>query len=128
MKVCNCRKFGDLILKTVILVRFLKTKKFSKILKGNVWEFSWDRGRKGIDTYPKQNSDTFTVKFSGFKIFFGIKFHQLSISGLNRVLTLGNRLTQEVWVYIKICSFFRERENKRTLHSALALAKVNNMY
>ena len=44
----KCRKFGDLILKTVIYSEGIKNKKYPEILKENVWEFAWDRGWEGI--------------------------------------------------------------------------------
>ena len=41
MKVSKCRKFGDLIFKTVALVKFLKTKnlteKVSEFCNGRAW-------------------------------------------------------------------------------------------
>ena len=43
-----------------------KNKKYSVDIKMNVQEFAWDRGWKGINAPPTQNSNTFSVKFSVF--------------------------------------------------------------
>ena len=43
VEVSKCGKFGDLIVKTVSSVRFLKTIKYPEILKENVWEFAKSR-------------------------------------------------------------------------------------
>ena len=80
VKVSKCRKFGDLILKTVALLRFLKTIEYPEILKENVWKFAWNPGWEGNShALPTRNSDTFFVKFSVFKNFTSAKVFNIFI-------------------------------------------------
>ena len=69
MKVRKCRKFGDLILKTVRLVKFSKTKntpKFKMRMYGSLHGIEAGRASYALST---QNSDTFTVNILVFKTF-----------------------------------------------------------
>ena len=60
MKVGKCQKFGDLIMKTVALVKFLKT----ETLTEDVSEFSVGRGLN-----PMQTLVHFLLEFKGIFCF-----------------------------------------------------------
>ena len=62
MKVSKCRNFGNLMLKTVVLVKFLKT---AENLTENVSEFGVGRALMSFQPRSHANSHTFSFRISG---------------------------------------------------------------